>query len=156
VKDGEIEMKAMKFAAGLLAAAALAACATTEAQHSAAQPFDPAACYTRDFSVYFDGLDTELSREARGVVDLTVDALRGCRIEHVRIVGQADARGAEDTSENVSHQRAASIADYLETRGWPRASFELLATGDRGAVTDEGLARPMRRRGHVTVTAVAP
>jgi outer membrane protein OmpA-like peptidoglycan-associated protein len=150
-------MKAMKFAAGLLAAAALAACTTTEAEQSAAAPFDPAACYTRDFSVYFDGLDTELSREARAVIDAAGESLRGCRIEHVRIVGLADARADEDTSETVSHRRAAAIAEHLERHlRWPRATFELLATGDRGAVTQEGLARPMRRRGHVTVQAVAP
>ncbi len=149
-------MNTLKFVAGMVATAALVACVSPAARDPD-RPFDPAACYPREFSVYFEGLDTRLSREAREIIDLAVESVRGCRIQHVRIVGLADARGHEEVSEEVSIERARSVADYLaRTVGWPRESFELRATGERGAVTEEGLARPMRRRTHVTVDAAAP
>lgn len=148
-------MKLGAFASAVLASFVLGGCAMMQGASDA--PFDPAACYEREFSVYFDGLDTRLSREARDVIDAAGHSVHGCRIEHVRIVGLADATGGDEVSEEVSIERARTIADYLSrTVGWPRDKFELAATGDRGAVTDEGLNRPMRRRGRVVVTAVAP
>jgi outer membrane protein OmpA-like peptidoglycan-associated protein len=58
----------------------------------------------------------------------------------------------------LSENRAEVIADYLaHETSWPRSVYELRAAGEQGATNaDEGLPRPMRRRGHVTVTAVAP
>lgn len=148
-------MKLGAIAGATLAAFVLGGCALT--QGASDTPFDPAACYEREFSVYFDGLDTRLSREAREVIDAAGHSVRGCRIEQVRIVGSADTTGGDEVSEEVSIERARTIADYLSrTVGWPRDKFTLAATGDRGAVTEEGLNRPMRRRGRVIVTALAP
>lgn len=145
-------MKARLFAIGALAL--LAACATPGAADA---PFDPAACYERDFAVYFDGDSAALSSEARAVIDATATAVRGCRIQHARIIGLAGAIGPEQVNEEISIERARNIADYLvRTWAWPRENLELMATGERGATTDEGLNVPMRRRGRIVVQAVAP
>lgn len=143
------------FAFAAFASLALAACATLSGEE--ARPFDPAACYERDFAVYFDGVSTEISREAREVMDAVGVALRGCNITGVRIIGTAEAPGSQETNRDISVRRAEVIADYLAQRvGWPRSRFELLATGERGAVTEDGLNVPMRRRARIIVAAVAP
>ena len=134
---------------------ALASCATGGSGEQA--PFNPAACSLRDFNVYFEGGATEISPAARESIGAVGDALRGCRINHVRIIGSAGAVGGVAASDERSEQRALVLADYLSQRfGWPRSLMELLATGERGAVTDEGLDVPMRRRARITVDAVAP
>jgi OmpA-OmpF porin, OOP family len=137
-------------------AAALGACETLPGQ-DAADAFDPAACYEREFNVYFDGADATLSAEAREAIDAVGGALRGCNIQQVRIVGMADAALEAEISEEISVQRARAIRDYMETQfHWAHDKFELRARGDRGAVTDEGLNRPLRSRARVVVNAARP
>lgn len=134
---------------------ALASCASGGNGDQAS--FNPTACSVRDFNVYFDNGTTEISPAARESINAVGDALRGCRINHVRIIGSAGAVGGVAASDERSEQRALVLADYLSQRfGWSRSSMELLATGERGAVTDEGLDVPMRRRARITVDAVAP
>jgi len=142
----------------LVATAALAAmlggCATQTAD---APAFDPAACYERSFNIYFEADSTQLSREARQIMDAMVRTVRGCYIESVRVYGAADARGGAVSSEEVSEVRAQVIGEYLATRvGWPRTRMTVAALGERGAVTEEGLNVPMRRRAEVVVVARPP
>ncbi|MDX2275403.1 MAG: OmpA family protein [Hyphomonadaceae bacterium] len=142
--------------AALAAVFALGACATQTTEAPA--DFDPAACYERSFDVYFEEYADNLTAEAREAVAAMDRTLAGCRIQHVRIIGMAGARGPAESNMELSVERAETIASYLaqETR-WPRSVYELRAAGEEGATnTEEGLPRPMRRRGHVTVTAVAP
>ncbi len=136
-----------------LAALTLAACATPTSD----RPFDPAACYNRDFNVYFEGQSTEISAEGREVLDAMGESLRGCHIESVRVIGAADAVAGAVTNEEVSERRAIALGDYLAQRiGWPRSRMTIAALGERGAVTEEGLNVPMRRRAQISVVARAP
>ncbi len=134
-------------------AAALGACQTLPGQ----EPFDPAACYERSFNIYFEGSEAALTPEARDAIDLVGTTMRGCRIEHVRVVGMADAVEESSISEEISQARAVAIADYLQDRyHWREDAFELRARGDRGALDDQGYARPLRSRARVVVRAAAP
>ncbi|MGE0595220.1 MAG: OmpA family protein [Hyphomonadaceae bacterium] len=145
--------------AGPLAAFALSGCASITGESTAARDpnFDPAACYQRIFSVYFESMQQEMSPEAQEAVDAVENSLRGCRITHVRIVGLAGAPGDVEENEELSQQRAEIVADYLEQNtDWPRSRFELIARGEEGATNEEGLQRPMRRRAVVRVQASAP
>lgn len=117
----------------------------------------PVACGARDINVYFEEQSTELSADARSVIDAMTTGLAGCKIDHVRIVGASDAAEAEQVSEEISHERTRVLKDYLvDHTGWPRDSMELLARGERSATTESGLAVPMRRRARIVVTASAP
>jgi outer membrane protein OmpA-like peptidoglycan-associated protein len=146
-------MRFLAFAAVL----ALGACAT---QETAAPPanFDAAACYERSFDVYFEEYADQLTTEARDSIAAMNRTLEGCRISHVRIIGMAGARGPSEANMELSVDRAEVIAAYLEREtSWPRGVYELRAAGEEGATNAaEGLPTPMRRRGHVTVTAAAP
>ncbi len=141
----------------LLAAAlavGLAGCAALQKEAPAAGPL---ACGTRDVNVYFDAQSIELDRAARDVIDLTGKSLAGCTITQVRIVGSSDVVGPDDANAELSAQRAKVMADYLvDTFKWSRETMQLLATGERGAVTDAGLAVPMRRRARIVVESAAP
>lgn len=138
-------------------ALALSACASSQDSAQRDPNFDPAACYQRIFSVYFESMQQEMSQEAAEAVDAVENSLRGCRIDHVRIVGLAGAPGDDEENLELSQQRAEIVADYLEaTTDWPRSRFELIARGEEGAINEEGLQRPMRRRAVVRVQASAP
>ena len=117
----------------------------------------PASCGTRDFNVYFEGQSIELSDDAKQVIDTIGQGLTSCTVTHVKIIGSSDELGADATNEVVSKERAKVMADYLVSKlGWSRDDMELLATGERGAVTDDGLSVPMRRRARIVVDATAP
>jgi outer membrane protein OmpA-like peptidoglycan-associated protein len=115
-------------------------------------------CYARSFDVYFEDFADNLVAEARDAIAAMNRSLEGCRIQHVRIIGLAGARGGADANMELSVERAEGIAAYLErATSWPRNAYELHAAGEAGATNaEEGLPRPMRRRGQVTVMAVAP
>lgn len=143
----------------LVAVAALAvglsACQTPTGPNGEA--FDRANCYERVFNVYFEGDTTTLSSEATEAIDLIGNSVRGCRIQGVQVIGQADATEDTSATEEVSVARARAVRDYMEhTFHWSHDAFDLRARGDRGAVTDEGLANPLRSRARVVVRAVAP
>lgn len=61
-------MRLKSFFIAATAAAVLSGCAVTQAADEARAPFDRAACYERNFSVYFEGDATELTPLAREVI----------------------------------------------------------------------------------------
>ncbi|MBL8536253.1 MAG: OmpA family protein [Hyphomonadaceae bacterium] len=140
-----------------ISAALLGLAACLGPPHHTVAPFDPANCYTREFSVYFESQSTEITPAARDVMEAMSETLRGCTIQRVVIVGEADARGSEVTSEDLSERRAEALGDFISQRlAWPRSRTELLARGEHGATTPEGLNVPVRNRAQITVEAVAP
>jgi OOP family OmpA-OmpF porin len=156
--EGGMKFKIMIGAAALLT---LAACATSNAEDAAttaAPAFNPAACTQRDFVIYFEEGASELTEEARRIIDLQAREIRGCHIDGVRIIGLADQdEGNAETTRALSVRRVEVLMEYLARRaGWPRSRFELLATGERGAVTAEGLDVPVRNRARIIADARAP
>jgi outer membrane protein OmpA-like peptidoglycan-associated protein len=122
---------------------------------AALSPADPANCRDGSIDIYFNQWEYELNSFSREVLTKAQGSLAGCRIEHVRIVGLADATGDEEANIEVSQKRTQSIAEALEAGGWSRSQFELVAVGERGAVVD-GVEAPMRRRANISVKASAP
>lgn len=138
-----------------LAALAMAGCATPAPSEPLAN-FDPSACYQRAFNLYFEGSETDISPEAREAIAAIERSVRGCRIEGVRIVGQAGPVGSEHDNMDLSARRAEAVEVYLQrATDWPRSAYSLRAVGEAGAVTDEGV-RPLRQRASVIVNAVTP
>lgn len=150
----------LKSLIGAAALLALGACATlTGGEDDAPAPaFNAAACIEKDFVIYFDEGSSELTEEARRIIDLQARDIRGCTIDGVRIIGLSDQdEGNAESSRALSVRRAEVLAEYLATRAsWPRSRFELLATGARGATTAEGLDVPVRNRARIIAAARAP
>jgi outer membrane protein OmpA-like peptidoglycan-associated protein len=146
-------MKIISLAASIALATALGACGTMG--HRA--PAVASVCGAREFNIYFDDSETQLSPEAREAIGAVDHSLEGCRIERVRIVGLADAPGDPNENMELSEQRAQTVATYLQhTTRWPRSAYELVARGENNATNSDGIDRPMRRRAHVTVTPAVP
>ena len=147
-----------KFLTGAAALLALAACATSSGDDTPAPAFNPAACAQRDFVIYFEEHRSELTNDARRIIDLEARAIRGCHIESVRIIGLSDQdEGNAESTRALSVRRAEVLAEYLARRvSWPRSRFQLLATGERGAVTAEGLDVPVRNRARIIADVRAP
>ncbi len=145
---------------GAFALLSLGACATlTGGEENAPAPaFNAAACVQKDFVIYFDEGQADLTEEARRIIDLQARDIHGCTIDSVRIIGLSDQdEGNAESSRQLSVRRAEVLAEYLATRAsWPRSRFELLATGARGAVTAEGLDVPVRNRARIIAVARAP
>ena len=150
-------LKSVLGAAALLLA--LGACSTARnGDDTPAPAFNPAACGERDFVIYFDEGSSDLTDEARRIIDLQARDIRGCYIEGVRIIGLADQdEGNAESTRALSVRRVEVLVDYLATRsGWPRSRFQMLATGERGAVTADGLDVPVRNRARIIAAARAP
>lgn len=73
----------------------------------------------------------------------TDGALRG---KSVKLVGRADPRGGEAYNLALGHDRAASVARFLEGAGIPQANIRMMSRGEMDATgTDEaGWARDRR------------
>ena len=117
---------------------------------AASAPKPPAACATRTFSVYFEQWKSDLGPEARDALAAEQQSFKGCSVDHVKIVGLAGAKGAPDDNQELSSQRAETVAGFLTAGGWPRDRLELVALGDKGATRND-VDRPIRRRVRVTV-----
>jgi outer membrane protein OmpA-like peptidoglycan-associated protein len=157
-------MKPPSLARTVIAATALSAAAcvskpeTGAASDTATAPLvpdDPSNCRSGSIDVYFNQWEYELNSFSRDVIARGQQLLAGCRIDHVRIVGLADATGDEQANLEVSEKRVKSIAAALEAGGWPSSGFELVALGERGAVVN-GVEAPMRRRANISVQASPP
>lgn len=153
------------FVCTAFSAAALAAACTSTGKPDAVpppvastatlSPADATSCRDGSIDIYFNQWEYELNSFSREVLTKAQGSLAGCKIEHVRIVGLADATGDEQANIEVSEKRTQSIAQALEAGGWSRSHFELVAVGERGAIVN-GVEAPMRRRANISVKATAP
>jgi outer membrane protein OmpA-like peptidoglycan-associated protein len=149
----------LKAILGAVAVLGLGACALTPSADNAPAPaFNPAACTERDFVIYFDEGAYDITPGAERIIDLESRAIAGCYIESVRIIGlAAQDEGNQESARALSVRRAEVLSNYLARRAsWPRSRFQLLATGERGAVTEEGLDVPVRNRARIIVVSRAP
>ncbi len=61
------------------------------------------------------------------------------------VVGHTDTRGSEDYNQKLSEKRARSVADYLVTRGVPRAYLQVRGDGETSPI-DPGFSDEAHRR----------
>lgn len=97
-----------------------------------AQP-TPAAVAPRkiSFQVEFDYNSDKLSPKANAVLDELAKALSSSELASSRflLTGHTDAAGSADYNLKLSKRRAASVKDYLTTRGIAAARLESLGRG---------------------------
>jgi outer membrane protein OmpA-like peptidoglycan-associated protein len=140
-------------AAAFAWALAASACSTAPASTPAAA--DASFCTSGSFDIYFSEWDASLSEASREMLATAQKKYDGCVIEHVRIVGMADASGDYNANMEISDRRARVVADALNRGGWPSSTFDVRSAGQEGATVD-GVEQPMRRLARVTVAARAP
>lgn len=140
-------------AAGL-AVAGLGACETGAPFRDRADLVaPPPACVEQRVDIYFAENQARLTDPARQLIDLTGQRLAACQVDRVEVIGLASATGASAHNQTLSEQRAHVVADAIREAGWPAPEFALAAVGDEGALTETGLAEPLRRRTEVVIHA---
>lgn len=116
--------------------------------------YEPSACTAQELDIYFDEGQARLTPPARELIRLTGERLQGCQVDRVEVIGLASATGDSRSNQTLSERRAERVIEALRDAGWPRPEFvQTAAAGDAGAVTESGLAEPMRRRTVVVVHA---
>ncbi len=146
-------MKRLIGFSGLAVALGLSGCGVTRFMDRSAVVTEPSACAARRFEVYFADSEARLTESARQAIGMTAAQLQGCEIRKVQVIGLSDARGGATANLSLSESRARAVAEALTAAGWPTPAFDVEALGDEGAVTDNGVREPMRRRTEVLVEA---
>ena len=116
----------------------------------------PPACEDVTVQIYFEADSAEVTDEGRAVLSQAASSAKACKVERVKVLGLADAVGAPAANLELSKQRVASVTRTLIATGLPAGDFDLAAAGQQGAVTQDGEARPLRRRADVTLEMTTP
>jgi len=130
--------------------AALAACGP------AAAPVTPetVAAAAQKFIVYFGFDRSDLSAQARGVIDDVLAALKGYTSPVLSIVGHTDTSGNKAYNQVLSDQRTDSVADAIEAGGAARQTMTLSGRSefDNAVATGDGVREPLNRRVEITLS----
>lgn len=134
----------------------LAGCSTNAGDARAKIVKAPVVCQNVTVQIYFEPDSAEVTDEGRAVLTQAATQAKACKVERVKVLGLADAVGAPAANLELSKQRVASVTKALVANGLPAGEFDLAAAGQQGATTQEGEARPLRRRADVTLELAAP
>lgn len=118
----------------------LAACATTPRTDAAD------ACPAEIFSIYFARDQVMLDDLSNEVLDAAAGQIAGCEGARLEVAGFADPAGDPQTNREISSDRAHAVFEALLERGVTAEQVEILAIGEAGARSAEGVTEPMRRR----------
>lgn len=136
--------------AALAAGVALSGCTTVQgARDRIVRYVSP--CESQTVSIYFEANEAALTPEGRQVLAQAAQVARGCRVDRVSVLGLADAAGDPNANLELSKRRAESVAAALTALQLPAADYGVTAAGERGALTADGRAAPLRRRAEVTM-----
>ncbi len=135
------------------ALAALGACTTTSKPQAAKVPLiqAPTNCADFNFRIYFEPKSDAITPQAAKLIDLAQHRAVGCNVTGVVVVGLADAAGSPADSLELSKRRADAVTDALGKRGFTNVEFHIAALGQTGSTTEQGDAKPVRRRVDVSV-----
>jgi peptidoglycan-associated lipoprotein len=152
----------LKFAAALVAALAISACAKAPAEPAdalaglnggRAAPGSP-----RDFAVnagdrvFFDSDSSELSQTAQATLAKQVSWLQQYGRYNLTVEGHADERGTREYNFALGARRAETTKDYLVARGIPAARIRTISYGkERPVATCSDISCWSQNRRAVTV-----
>jgi len=112
-------------------------------------------CTPRQTDIYFELWSDRLGHEAQAQLGAFTQSYQGCRIDHVRITGMADAAGSRGANATLAQKRADVIAGDLAAAGWDRSKFEIVSLGQAGSTVGHTVV-PLRRLARIEVAAGAP
>jgi OOP family OmpA-OmpF porin len=105
------------------------------------------------YNVYFEFDRSNLTPEARQVVDNVAQAAKGDPNVHIKLVGKADLTGTDPYNMALSHRRADTVRATLQSDGIPAARIDENFVGFREppVPTAQGVREPRNRVVEVTV-----
>lgn len=115
----------------------------------AAVPPSPA----RNFNVYFDFDRSDLTPQARQIVDQAADAIKRDKSARVVLVGKADLSGTDPYNLALSHRRADTVRGVLVQGGVPANQIDERWVGEREppVPTPPGVREPRNRVVEITL-----
>ena len=84
--------------------------------------------------VTFDVDESEVSGDARNLLDTYIERLEASPQVGVALIGRADPRGDEDYNLSLSAERAESVREYLESNGVKPWRISVVAAGEHSPV----------------------
>ena len=127
------------------------ACASLAEHKAERQAFDPTACASGTFDVYFQPDQVKLSTQAKKGIEAAQRAFAGCKIRQVSVIGLPDGTDDPAKAQKVSQARADAVAAMLTSSGWPVDKLRVLARGGE----DASNGKLMQRRARIAVVASA-
>ncbi len=104
----------------------------------------------------FFALDaTDLTEEARTIMQKDVDWMKKWTTTKVMVEGHADSRGTNEYNLALGERRADAVRDYLVSLGVPADRMTIVSKGEEQPVCTEETETcwQQNRRGHFMVTA---
>jgi len=114
------------------------------------------SCADVSAEIYFQPDSAALGPDAQQLIQAAADQAQGCAVTRVDVLGLADAPGSSSANLTLSQARAKAVTAALAAARLPAAQFHVQAAGDAGAVTEGGLAQPMRRRVDIVLRLAVP
>jgi len=142
------------------AAAPAVAPAPADAAVETAGNFDIEACkgrfeiLSRTDNINFRSGSATLEPSSFFLLDSIVDIVRRCPGLRIEVGGHTDSVGSDATNLRLSQRRAASVTDYLVTKGVDRAQITSTGYGESRPIVDNDTAENQRRNRRIEFTVV--
>ncbi|CNE36938.1 OmpA family protein [Yersinia mollaretii] len=106
--------------------------------------------------VLFDSDVRKLNPAGVQTVQNIGKALTAVGITHLRVDGHTDATGEDSYNQQLSYQRASTVADTLALIGIPRANIDVRGRGKLDPVADNRTAKGRAENRRVSMIVTAP
>ena len=122
--------------------------APASAPAAAAPPPPPPPAISRNFMVFFDFDKSDITADARTVLQNVARDAKAGSVPRVQIVGHADRSGPTDYNQKLSERRAKAVADELARLGVPAGGISTSGKGETDPMvpTADGVREPSNRR----------
>ena len=109
--------------------------------------------YPLNYTVYFGYDRSDLTAEARQVIDEAVAAFRAYAAPFMDIIGHTDTRGSKSYNTRLAQRRAEAVAGAVSSRGVDRSSLRVSASSelDPAVSTGDGVREALNRRVSITI-----
>ena len=118
---------------------------------------EPAAAQPRPYLVFFDWDKSDLTADARRVLDQAIQRIRATG-QGVHLIGHADASGTDIYNMRLSQRRAEAVKTHLIANGVARNAVTSEARGERDPLiaTADGVREPQNRWVSIDLLTRAP
>jgi outer membrane protein OmpA-like peptidoglycan-associated protein len=102
----------------------------------------------RNYLVFFDFNKSDLTENARSVVDQAAANAKSNNVTRLNVTGYTDTVGSDAYNMRLSRRRAESVASELEAQGVPSSDIAIFAKGKHDLLvpTGDGVREPQNRR----------
>jgi len=111
-------------------------------------PSAPPPATPRNYLVFFDFNKSDLTADARSIVDKAASNAQADRITRLEVTGYTDTVGSEAYNMRLSRRRAESVSAELQAQGVPAGEIAIFAKGKHDLLvpTADGVREPQNRR----------